>query len=64
VAHPSDGRRVIIRPMAAGRRALESVIVRFNEQESFITKELTAAERDELARLLRRVLRTLDDAEA
>lgn len=63
VPHPTDGRRVIIRPLAAGRRALEAVIVRFNEEESFITKELGADGRDELARLLRRVLRTLDDTE-
>lgn len=61
VAHATDGRRVIIRPLAAGRRALEAVIVRFNEEESFITKELGAGGRDELAQLLRRVLRTLDD---
>lgn len=64
VAHPTDGRRVIIRPLAAGRRALESVVVLFNEQESFITKELDTTERDELARLLRRVLRTLDEADS
>lgn len=64
VPHPTDGRRVIIRPLAAGRRTAESVVVRFNEQEAFITKELDAAERDELARLLRRVLRTLDEVDS
>ena len=62
VSHPTDGRRVIIRATAAGVTAVESVIVRFNQEESFITKELSADDRADLARLLRRILRTLDDA--
>lgn len=62
VSHPTDGRRVIIRATRAGVTAVESVIVRFNQEESFITKELSADDRADLARLLRRILRTLDDA--
>lgn len=64
VAHPTDGRRVIVRSTAAGATAVESVIVLFNQEESFITKELSTADRDELARLLRRILRTLDAADS
>ena len=64
VSHPTDGRRVIIRSTAAGVTAVESVIVRFNQEESFITKELSPDDREELARLLRRILRTLDDLDA
>lgn len=64
VAHPTDGRRVIIRSTPAGVTAVESVIVAFNQEESFITKELSATDRGELARLLRRVLRTLDGADS
>ena len=64
MAHPTDGRRVIISATAAGVTAVESVIVLFNQEESFITKELSAVDRAHLARLLRRILRTLDDAKA
>ena len=64
VSHPTDGRRVIIRATAAGVTAVESVIVLFNQEESFITKELNAVDRAHLARLLRRILRTLDDVDA
>ena len=64
VAHPTDGRRVIIRSTPAGVTAVESVIVAFNHEESFIPKELSATDRGELARLLRRVLRTLDGADS
>lgn len=64
VSHPTDGRRVIIRATAAGVTAVESVIVLFNQEESFITKELSAVDRAHLARLLRRVLRTLDNVDA
>ena len=62
--HTSDGRRVVVKATAKGRKALDSIFVRFNEEEMFITKELSGAERAELARLLRRVLRTLDAADA
>jgi len=51
-----------VKATAKGRKALDSIFVRFNQEEMFITKELTGAERAELARLLRRVLRTLDAA--
>jgi MarR family transcriptional regulator, organic hydroperoxide resistance regulator len=64
VSHPTDGRRVIIRATPAGVTAVESVIVRFNQEESFITKELSSDDRADLARLLRRILRTLDEIDA
>jgi DNA-binding MarR family transcriptional regulator len=62
--HTSDGRRVVVKATTKGCKALDSIFVRFNEEEMFITKELSGAERAELARLLRRVLRTLDAADA
>ena len=62
--HTSDGRRVVVKATAKGCKALDSILLRFNEEEMFITKELTGTERAELARLLRRVLRTLDAADA
>jgi DNA-binding MarR family transcriptional regulator len=61
-AHPSDGRRVVVGATSKGRKALDSIFVRFNQEEMFITKELSDSERAELARLLRRILRTLDAA--
>jgi MarR family transcriptional regulator, organic hydroperoxide resistance regulator len=59
-AHTTDKRRVVVKPTASGLRVVNSIMPRFNEQEVFVTSDLDAAERDELSRLLRRILRTLD----
>ncbi len=59
--HRTDGRRVLVRPTAAGLRTVNAVMPRFNAEEIVVTSGLDAAERRELSRLLRRVLRTLDE---
>jgi DNA-binding MarR family transcriptional regulator len=60
-AHRTDKRRVLVKPTAKGVRVVNSIMPRFNEQEVFVTSDLDDAERDELSRLLRRILRTLDE---
>src|SRR5687768_11351355 len=62
-AHATDGRRVIAEATAKGRRVVDSIMPLINREETLITRELSIAERDELSRLLRKVLRTLDDVD-
>ena len=59
--HPTDGRRVIARATAKGCKAVDSIMPLINKEEMLITRDLSAVERDTLSRLLRKVLRTLDD---
>lgn len=58
--HPSDGRRVIVKATPKGRRVVDSIMPQINREERLMTVDLDDAERDELSRLLRKVLRTLD----
>ena len=62
-AHPTDGRRVIAQATSKGRKAVDSIMPLINEEEMLITRDLSVAERDDLSRLLRKVLRTLDDVD-
>ena len=55
-----DGRRVIVSSTAKGKRTVDAIMPVFNEHESTVTSALSAAERREMSRLLRAVLRTLD----
>ena len=58
--HPTDGRRVLVSPTAKGRRTVDEIMPVFNRHEAMVTADLSSADRLELARLLRTVLRTLD----
>lgn len=58
--HPSDGRRVMVAPLAKGRRVIDSIMPVFNQHEAFVTSGLDTDDRLELSRLLRTILRTLD----
>ena len=60
-AHPRDGRRVIVKATAKGRRVVDAIMPQINREERLMTADLDESERDELSRLLRKVLRTLDD---
>jgi len=60
-AHPRDGRRVIVKATAKGRRAVDAIMPQINREERLMTADLDETERDELSRLLRKVLRTLDN---
>ncbi|MEK7423694.1 MAG: MarR family transcriptional regulator [Actinomycetota bacterium] len=59
--HPTDGRRVIVSATAKGRRTVDEIMPVFNHHEAMVTADLTDDDRRELARLLRTVLRTLDN---
>jgi MarR family transcriptional regulator, organic hydroperoxide resistance regulator len=57
--HPEDGRRMLVRLSPRGLQVIETLFPRFNHEETFAASALTAPEKDELARLLRKVIRTV-----
>jgi MarR family transcriptional regulator, organic hydroperoxide resistance regulator len=59
-AHPTDGRRLVVRATRDGDRAVDEIMPMFNKHEAMVTADLTESDRRDLARLLRTVLRTLD----
>ena len=63
-AHATDGRRVVVNATATGRRAVDRIMPRFNEHEALVTRDLSDAESDQLAHILRKVLRTVDEVDA
>lgn len=60
--HPDDGRKVIVHLEPAGEDKIEEVFPVFNSYEARFTERLDTAQRHELARLLRLVTATADDA--
>jgi MarR family transcriptional regulator, organic hydroperoxide resistance regulator len=58
--HGSDRRRVVVSATAQGSQAVDRIMPRFNDHEAIVTAELGDEQRDELSRLLRTVLRTVD----
>lgn len=58
--HHADGRLVLVRATPRGEALMDELYPRFNVQEAAITAGLDREERRQLARLLRRVLRTLE----
>ena len=58
--HPTDGRRVVVAPTAAGRAVVDEVMPVFNRHEAFVTSALSAEDRVQLSRLLRTILRTVE----
>jgi MarR family transcriptional regulator, organic hydroperoxide resistance regulator len=60
IEHGSDRRRVIVSPTPKGRAAVDRIMPRFNDHEAIVTSDLDDDQRDELSRLLRTVLRTVD----
>lgn len=57
--HDGDGRLVVVHLKAAGRRAIEDLFPRFNEQEAFASSSMQPEDRVRLAALLRVVVRTV-----
>jgi DNA-binding MarR family transcriptional regulator len=57
--HQVDGRLVVVELLPAGRRAIEDLFPRFNEQEVFASSGLGRDERNQLAALLRVVIGTV-----
>lgn len=58
--HPSDRRRVLVRPTATGERLIRRIYPLFNRHESLVTGGLSKGERLGLADNLRTVLRTVE----
>lgn len=56
---PADGRGVLVSLTREGRTKIEQLFPRFNAEEATVAGALSAAEQDELARLLRTVARSL-----
>ena len=57
---PGDRRGVLVRLTPAGRDVVDSAMADLIEQEKSLLSELSAADRQELARLLRRMLAPLE----
>lgn len=60
--HPLDGRLVLVKLTRKGRSTIEAVFPRFNTEEVFAASALSAREQEQLARLLRKITRTMDEA--
>jgi DNA-binding MarR family transcriptional regulator len=58
--HGTDRRRVVVSATIEGRQAVDRIMPRFNDHEAIVTADLGDEQRDELSRLLRTVLRTVD----
>jgi MarR family transcriptional regulator, organic hydroperoxide resistance regulator len=56
---PADGRGVLVSLTREGRTKIEQLFPRFNAEEAAVAGALSAAEQDELARLLRNVARSV-----
>jgi len=56
----ADGRVVVASLTPAGRRKIESLFPRFNEQEAEVARPLTSGQQEKLAAMLRRLLRSVD----
>ncbi|MEZ5233254.1 MAG: MarR family winged helix-turn-helix transcriptional regulator [Acidimicrobiia bacterium] len=60
--HPSDGRLVLVKLTARGRRLIETLFPRFNAEEVIAASALSTKEQEQLARLLRKITLTMDEA--
>ena len=62
--HADDGRLVIVKLTPTGRRMIRRLFPRFNEHEALVVARLGTDEQDQLAHLLREVLRAVEAADA
>ena len=58
-----DGRMVLVSLTPVGRRKIEGLFPRYNEEEVAVTKQLSPDDQDALARLLRSMLRAVDNGD-
>ncbi|MFJ5921204.1 MarR family winged helix-turn-helix transcriptional regulator [Kitasatospora sp. NPDC092948] len=61
VDHPTDGRLVLLALTPEGEEFMQGVFPAFNEEESFVTAQLSDAECESLADGLRRVVRQVEE---
>ena len=62
-SHPTDKRLVLVRATRSGQGLMRRLFPRFNGEETRITERLTHADKQDLARHLRTLLRTLEDVD-
>ena len=60
-AHDSDGRLVLVSLEPRGREVIEQLFPAFNEGEAFVSSSLTEGEKEQLAALLRKIIRSVED---
>jgi DNA-binding MarR family transcriptional regulator len=58
--HPTDGRRVIVSVTPEGSEMVRAIMPMFNRHEALVSSDLSPDEADDLAALLRRILRTVE----
>jgi DNA-binding MarR family transcriptional regulator len=59
--HDSDGRLVLVSLEPKGLDVIERLFPAFNQGEAMVSASLTGDEKDQLAALLRRIIRTVED---
>jgi DNA-binding MarR family transcriptional regulator len=60
-SHDSDGRLVLVSLEPKGLEVIERLFPAFNRGEALVSASLTDDEKDQLASLLRRIIRTVED---
>jgi MarR family transcriptional regulator, organic hydroperoxide resistance regulator len=58
-----DGRMVLVSLTPVGRRKIEGLFPRYNAEEVAVTEQLSTDDQDSLARLLRSMLRAVDNGD-
>ena len=58
--HAADGRRVLVRATRKGASTMRRIFPRFNEVEALVTRDLSAREKENLARSLRVMLHSVE----
>jgi DNA-binding MarR family transcriptional regulator len=60
-AHEADGRLVLVRLEPAGLGVIERLFPAFNMSEALVSSRLTEREKDQLASLLRKIIRSVEE---
>jgi MarR family 2-MHQ and catechol resistance regulon transcriptional repressor len=61
-AHDADGRLVLVSLEPKGVGVIERLFPAFNMGEAFVSASLTEREKNQLASLLRKIIRSVEDA--
>jgi MarR family transcriptional regulator, 2-MHQ and catechol-resistance regulon repressor len=60
-AHDADGRLVLVSLEPKGIGVIERLFPAFNMGEAFVSSSLTEGEKEQLAALLRKIIRSVED---
>jgi DNA-binding MarR family transcriptional regulator len=64
VAHPTDGRRVVLTMTKSGTKLMQGLFPKFNREESYVVRGLSDRQRRDLANHLRTIVAQLEDGES